>query len=324
MIKRDNSTLIYRYRAVSHHTLMELITDQLFLSSADTFNDEHDIAIAFDLDKTYDTFKNNERFLMALSKATAKRRNKTVKERFEYLRSASGSHIVKVFINYMFTSFVENLKQKLLVGCFTDLYDNEAMWAHYSNNGKGFVVGYDQNEIETAINLNSNGKDKSLFENVLYDEKPCDITKIFVDFISNSIKENEEFLFADSDYVAFKYFVLESDEDLNNALVHKNFEWSYEKEKRIILYDSESKGNVHVSVASLKPRLVILGENMTLPDKYLIASLCSKKGIELYVAESSYQKEDFKIGIRPLLSIELDKLLNNFQDYLKFDGLVNR
>ena len=55
--------LIYRYRAVTEHSLLELMNDDFVLSSPDTFNDEHDMAISFNLEKAYDSFKNNDKFL---------------------------------------------------------------------------------------------------------------------------------------------------------------------------------------------------------------------------------------------------------------------
>lgn len=314
---------IYRYRKVSDFTLTELMNDNFVLSSADTFNDEHDMAIAFDLERTYKTFKDNESFLKALAKLTAKSRNQTFQERYEYLKSNKGTRIVKYFINYMFTEFSRNLKRKLLVGCFTEVFDNEVMWAHYSDNGRGFVVAYDKNDIEKFVKSNSGRDDLSSLESVVYDDNPYDITDNFIDFLNLFSKDKDTFIETDSEFAAFKYFLLEGNEGLNNALVRKRNEWKYENEKRIIVYNFKSKGNEHVSVTNIKPKEVILGENMTLPNKYLIASICNKKDIKIFVVEPSFEKKNFKLGIRPLLDLELRNLLNDFQDYLKLDGLVD-
>lgn len=315
--------LIYRYRAVTEHTVLELMSDDFVLSSSDTFNDEHDMAISFDLEKAYNSFKSNEKFLKKLSEETAARRKKSYEERLQYLQSSKGAHIVKVFTNYLFTTYVKSLKSKLLVGCFTDVYDNGAMWAHYSSNGKGFVVGYDKAAVESSINNADAYRGKSFFEEVIYGEKPYDITDTFVNYINKILENNDSFLIDNSEFLALNLFILEDNKELNDSLIRKNSVWSYEREKRIIAYNLESRGRQHVSMAKVKPEIVILGEKMTLPDKYLIVSICVKKGIELFVVEPSYRKEDFKIGIRPLLSIEIDHLLNSFADYLKLDGLVN-
>lgn len=314
--------LIYRYREVSEFSLNELMKDDFVLSSADSFNDKHDMAIAFDLEQAYSILSANEAFMSFLANETAKRRKQTKKERFNYLKSVKGVNKVKAFINFLFTEYIKLLKKRLLVGCFTDVYDNEAMWSHYSKSGTGFVVGYRQNEIEIAIKRND--PTESLFEDVVYGEQPYDITNSFVQTIIENLNNGTiDVLMSDSEYLAINYFVLKGNYDLSKALIKKSNEWNYEKEKRIIMYFFESQGNEHRCVAKVKPKLVILGENMSFSNKFLIASICSKKSIDIYVAENSFRKNSFKVGIRPLLPPELEHLLNDFDDYLKLDGLVN-
>ena len=56
MEKYVNTRLLYRYRKVTNYSIEELINDELVLSSADTFNDSHDMTIGYNLETVSEFF----------------------------------------------------------------------------------------------------------------------------------------------------------------------------------------------------------------------------------------------------------------------------
>ena len=112
------------------------------------------------------------------------------------------------------------------------------------------------------------------------------------------------------------------DDSVFDFFVTKNTQWSYEKEKRILVHMSNRGEAIHEEMIKIKPSVIIIGEKMNLPNRFLIASICKNKKIPLFIVENSYSCQTFRLGIRPVLPIEIDRIVNNFDDFLTFDGLV--
>ena len=322
MTKIELDKFIYRFRTASNYSIQELMTDDLTLSSADTFNDPYDISVGFNLNQAYESLKNDELFISNLAVATAEMRSKTVDERIKYLKSTKGLHVVKAFINYLFSEFIHVIKTKLLIGCFTPNYFSEPMWAHYANDGSGFAVGYDQTEIENSIKKSKAYRVGDLFNDVIYNNLTHDLTPNLITAIKKKMNDGISLQTLSPDTVIDDSFFKIDDGKAYDSILYKKKEWEYEKEKRLVIHDIQLKGNAHVCVASITPKLVILGEKINLPLKYLVTSICYKKGIALYTVEESHQIDSRYLSVRPVLEIEILNLLNNFKDFLQLDGLI--
>ena len=149
MEKYVNTKLLYRYRKITNYSIEELINDELVLSSADTFNDSHDMTIGYNLETVSEVLLKSDTFIRAMSNDT--KRTKSFTERYIYLKSEKGKHVVIEFANILCVDAIKCLKTKFLVGCFTHKNTNQVMWSHYADYGKGFLVGYKQSEIARAL-----------------------------------------------------------------------------------------------------------------------------------------------------------------------------
>lgn len=315
--KYRNTRLLYRYRKITDFTIKELIKDELVVSSGDTFNDSHDMTIGYDLEKVSKTLKENIRFVEAM--ANDSKRSKTYEERYEYLLSKKGEHSITMFANILCVECIKELKSKFLIASFTHKATNQVMWSHYADYGRGFLVGYKQSEITKSISLSGEYNSNELFNKIRYSYKVFDASDIIAHSILDSIKNKHIHNYSE----AFINNLISSADNAYDNLFIKNPSWLYEKEVRLLVYDKQSHFDSHVCIAKVKPAVVIMGENISYSNKYLLASICRNKHIPIMVIESCFKNSKYELCIRPLLEIEIDNLLNKSDDILKLDGLID-
>ncbi len=315
-INLKDENIIYRYRNISTFSLQELMKDDLVLSSVDSFNDSHDISVSFDIEKIFNNIYKDDSCIHNYSEIT-KNNNNLKYETFEQIKNDdyAKSHL-KFLIHIMCTNYIRDIQKYYLIGCFTSNPTNQVMWSHYSNNGRGFLLGYKLNEIKELEN-DDKFLNKCGFFDICYSNNKYDASNEF------ESKVKESFKTFNSKKLKNSYFKVNFDLNDNTPIpfVNKNKAWEYEQEKRLIYRYKKSHGNEHVNVGKIKPACVILGENMELPYKYLIVSICRKKSIPLYTIETSYLNDKYELSIRPLLPPEIENLLNKFDDILSLDGL---
>ena len=292
--------------------------DSLVLSSADTFNDDHDISLGFDLNKAVDILSSNDQFIKTMAQET--KRNKSFEERYALLKDEKGKHLIRYFVNFLFTDFIRSIKCQLLLGCFSQEYDNPTMWAHYADNNSGFVVGYEKEKIKREFKKSRRYSEGDIFLSIKYKDNVCDITDEIIQHFLDNIESNKKSPFSPRPN---RTFFDNLRNDVFDYFSIKKTQWSYEKEERVIVYNSTSKGNVHIEAIKIKPSLIIIGEKMNLPNKYLISSICKQKNIPVFIVESSFSSDKHNLGIRPILFKEIDNLLDKYQDFLELDGIVN-
>ncbi len=317
MNKYINNSLLYRYRKITEYSIDELINDKLVISSGDTFNDSHDMTIGYDLDIVANKPYLSNNFLQAMANDT--KRNKTFEERLKFLKSEKGKHVVVEFANILCVDSIKKLKSKFLIGCFTHKKTNQVMWSHYGDYGKGFVVGYKKSEIIKSIKETKEYNVNELFNKVKYSYKVFDATDILVESILNSIKDNHIIDFSET---FIKNFVSDTNDSAYDNLFIKNPSWQHEKEIRMLVFDAKQGFNTHRVIAKVRPSILIMGENISFANKYLLVSICKNKGIPIMITESCYKNKKYELYTRPLLAIEIDNLLNKSIDILKLDGLT--
>lgn len=125
-------------------------------------------------------------------------------------------------------SDIKNIREKLLIGCFSSSKDSMLMWSHYADSHKGVCIEFDIPE-----------EDEKLFQKVIYsEERP---TNNFVQAVRKMCGQH----LANGNFD-------KSDEALNKLLLEpyitKLIEWAYEDEYRLLLSDNDIKMNENLKL----------------------------------------------------------------------------
>lgn len=292
--------MLYRYRKVTEHSVDELINDELVISSLDTFNDPFDTTISH---HSIDCQK--ELIGLKLIDEGFKKQYGT-----EYFSSKEYKDALNFIYEDKFSIFVENFKKCILVGCFSIIPDNPVMWAHYSNQRKGFVIGYYADSINKLIKSDK-AKEQSVLMPVSYDGKMYDVTDMIIASINQNtnIIDGQISIDEKAAQSSFNSLMLSCKDETINAFLTKTKEWKYEEEVRIIKVDLQSKGNMHKSVGKCIPSCIILGDKMQLKDRYLLLSIAYNKGIPVYEMRTSFVKNAFGFRINQISKSSIEYFL---------------
>lgn len=145
--------ILYKYRNWNDENHRRILTDnELFLSSADLFNDPFDSSLPFQFDKKELTEENILRKLIELE-----RKNNP---KFDY-QKCLGIAKEKILQND-FTSdeywknkneeFQKRSTDRYGICCFSSKNDDLLMWSHYADSHKGLCVGFDSYQLFEATN----------------------------------------------------------------------------------------------------------------------------------------------------------------------------
>jgi hypothetical protein len=130
---------IYRYRSCNENSIAAFYSDKLTYTSPKHFNDPYDVSLRYDFRKVveniYDYVKKDD-YSLALEKYD-----------FLYDEEKSLKHQIEEIVSFYFDELQKSLKSTTFIACFSEKYDNDLMWAHYSKNGTGFVVEYEYTEL---------------------------------------------------------------------------------------------------------------------------------------------------------------------------------
>jgi hypothetical protein len=330
----ENDFSVFRYRAVNDYTINALLKDELWATRPDFFNDPYDSSFTVDVkklrDKLLDLFEGD--FILYYGKS-----NK--------IKPLTKKYIATKWIEDMYYQNMNNLKKMYLIACFSESVDNEAMWAHYSNNGTGFAIEYYYEDLlslkSSYINyvkeitsnfLNSNQAYMDLFPNindtdysvyniypVIYDNTKFNGTEILSDVIGvlPRLFENKEEL----TYIDILKFYTDSGINLYDTKRQKTFIdstyflkkklWKYEKEWRMLipnlLIDVTKVNQAHHFIGQIKPKSVYLGEYATIATKTIIYNYCYTHSVPLFQMKS--QVGNLKYNLQPV-EIDNQAMLN--------------
>lgn len=148
--------VVYKYRDWSNDYHKSIIIRQeIFLPTAETFNDPFDCNIPFDISPYKDSFELQLEFWtkyliqQGLSENEAKRNaNVKIKDgEFTYEKIEAKS-----------IEQAKSIQKEIGVYSVTAINDNPLMWAHYANDHKGFCVGFDSLKLFQFLisNINDN------------------------------------------------------------------------------------------------------------------------------------------------------------------------
>ncbi len=164
---------LYRYRECNEYSLGSLFTDKFSFSAPVNFNDPYDVTVRIEKKKLIDSIKAYSKeidFNNACRSLT-----------FLFEKSDKFEMKINTIINYYTNVLMNVMKSSSLIACMSEKYDNEVMWAHYANSGKGFVLEYEYQTLLEARN---------------------DIVNKFEDAIAEFYKHNFELFETDYDNVS--------------------------------------------------------------------------------------------------------------------------
>lgn len=236
--------ILYKYRTDSERTEEILKNKKVWFASPDTLNDPLECSIQKIARKGIDEiceqekkeqlasflstyFKTGENQLML---GLPKRRIMTVLKRIgnarlidnkykifsEFIHSRTGQYPPDPTLKYVFiTSIIRNVG----VLSLSETCDNELMWGHYSDGGKGVVIGF---EIQDDSSITPN----SLLLKVNYSDEPL--------VLKNRVKPTVAFTVDENGNPSFFQAAAFDDPFLKTVMSTKNTSWAYEKEWRCV------------------------------------------------------------------------------------------
>lgn len=159
------------------------------------------------------------------------------------------NNITDKSVQYTEQKIGKKLADRYNLTCFTETNDNNLMWSHYTNNHSGICVEYSDNLLNTINQI------KGFFASgkVYYSENPP-IVDVF---------ENAE-------------------DQIKKMAFHKQSEWKYEKEFRILFRSNEQ--NRFISFESNLIKTVFIGCNCPQDISKHIIEICKKSNIKVYQA----------------------------------------
>lgn len=146
------SPIIYKYRTWSDpfHKLT-LLRNELYYASPSQINDPFDFKITIDL-SMLDSSEKREKYINKLLRDAApilkeRKINPVLKKRELMIRLTSETQ--KMQEEFDSTKHEWTDKRYGIIS-FSERWDSILMWSHYSENHKGFCVGYDRKKIEES------------------------------------------------------------------------------------------------------------------------------------------------------------------------------
>ena len=156
--------------------------------------------------------------------------------------------------------------QNMPTTCFSRHPDVVPMWAHYGQNGEGFVIEVDEEALRAEL------RDDSVIQDVTYRDSRAENLEHSLARAQFRQKPRDIYFLRNGVY--------------NAAYFTKASCWSYEKERRLVLNDASALN--HVNGASLLsiPRhcvtAVILGSNVDADTQSKLRSYAAEIGCEVY------------------------------------------
>lgn len=184
------------------------------------------------------------------------------------------------FAQYTIKNYNKELKKQMLFVCLSESNNIIPMWAHYADNHAGVCIGYDLNDFELGC--------EETCHPILYVH-----SSDFTQEINNIDNDKRN-----------KLKILEE------PFLKKSYDWSYEKEWRILINKIQLKQSLKLGflkdfiekrddlcfIKFPKPVCVFLGLNISEDCKKEIINICEKHEIEVYkmIKDSSKYNLDYE------------------------------
>ncbi len=290
-VNNGEAIKLWRYERFSEKRLSSLSQSLVYLSTPDKFNDPADSMPSFDMNAIRQRIKRD---------VTPEGVIHSFKKQKE-LGIIDDPEIQERALAIAIENFAEN-KQKLLqatedelldryrvfrkeihCACFSEDPRNPTMWAHYADNWKGFVAGYEIKPSDICCQCNAcNGSGDMPFTlaPILY-EKRYDMS-LFSAVLMDSCK-------------AFPYPTFDVYLTLVNSTIHKDERWSNEREWRLFTGAcNHMEGDMF---ATMKPTEVILGSEVADANAAAMRNICNNLGIGLSKISLNAAAADYEYDI---------------------------
>lgn len=242
------------------HQRRILTDNEIYLSSANQFNDPFDSSVPFQYSKRAFTKRNIYKRMLFLAKReyptlSDDRLKKMCKERLE-----SDFYKDKNYAKEFNEGFVKTVSEEIGVFSLSKDNNNLLMWSHYADSHRGYCIGFDHKMLlELSGSLGS----------VLYRKK----------FPRISVNPKNEAL------------------DFLKLFRTKSKEWEYENEYRIIL---PKKARKILKYHDECIKEIILGCNIQDKDKKDIIKIAKQKNSNIKFFETKRNSEKYELIIKEL------------------------
>ena len=314
-LRKHYPSSLFRYRTCRANHVEALRQRQIWLSNPMTFNDPYDVLVFFDIaGKVHELRKSNGTITEELGALLGRMTNdaelcelqKKIVMKINNLSSDLKRELEETLKLEATYSEFSNEFQRILreyshlrIACFSETVTNPPMWAHYSDNGKGFAIEYKTNFLRSICHKNVTNKicaSKScpdfqtdcrnryaghLFP-VIYSNQRYDFSvtawKIFLTLVIPSVSLKDRMKLSSA--------VMSEDSTIYHKLsLIKSEAWRYENEWRVIAQAAEAEK--HISF-TCNPVAVYLGTNIAPKDKREILEI---------VAYNNQTYDDHKVSV---------------------------
>lgn len=287
---------LYRYRRCDERAIEMLRTGDIYMPQASTFNDSYDSMVYIDKQHCFDEIDkccnidviNNILALLDSKEVT----NRYSQEDIEKFRKAlcrmkdDPDKTLEDFKNSV-SQKIESLisdKRSMRCLCFSESPDSPMMWAHYADEGKGFVCAYDfkANQPKCSCTSSELCRGGFLFDfyPVMYGTHRYDATSLVPYLLSKAYRMGSFSMLPDSYDLQLQL----------NALLRKAKEWENEHEWRVSVPTCPDNASGEVYMHARLSR-VYLGAAIDEDQEDEIRRIATEKGVELYKMRNGDSRE---------------------------------
>lgn len=303
---------LFKFRACADYSIEAFEMNQLWLATADSYNDIHDSLLYIDKNAILDSIRNTisyEKLPSAIEmmkqmqnlssdflKVTMNLLSSIKNDQFTGFVERSMSNLDQ-YMDQCFSHIKNNIRNHRKMVCLSENIKSPLMWAHYANYHKGFALGYDfrNNEITQCSNCSNrscvNLKAGMIYP-VIYSDKRYNVTKYGQWIIQQQINRML------GTYVEETY----DDEFLfTKAALYKSNDWSYEAEWRMICSTPNSVIEQQRSY-SINKRPVAIYFGCQIPKFYkkMLMRIADEKNIPRYQMYVKDYSSKYELDYRPI------------------------
>lgn len=270
---RNTPKILYKYRYFDQNDyhIMSLVKPYLRFTSALNFNDPFDTSLQYNyLDqppgiqlKWAIEFTKNEFQQLGKSEVIKKAKAQLFKI------NNDSNHIEWAKKNYVKKNY-----DKFGICCLTPFQKNLLMWAHYSDNHKGFCIGYDTNKIVELQKLITKKNELLQLVKIRYSNSIPNIN--FYKSMSSGSWEN----------------------DLYKMVYTKSKHWSYENEYRLTYWDHPNT-SLNINYDIIKE--VILGCKISKDNKNKVISIIKRSSTKIHLLQAHKHNTKFDLYLGRIL-----------------------
>ncbi len=280
-IKNQNMPdIVYKYRAVTPHTINALENGFLIASSPSNLNDPNEGRMFIDYKNRWkliyqgfiNTFYEKTGFRIAVEINEYEERDGFILRLLESLSIPEEHYAAWIriwkFTDKLLQDKLKEYQNDLIeindelhrICSFSEIRNSTLLWAHYADQSKGFCIGYNFKELKN------------------------DLTELLLPVrYSDSLIEVDDTFFEGQDIN--KSFLI-------NSLTLKSSDWQYEKEWRLLLLAEKSEKMQRVQLPV--PKEIILGLNITSENQARLIDIANTNNIICHKVEKGSNSFQFK------------------------------